>query len=216
MTETVHRQLPIGLISYVTALGIAIAVLSSIGWMWRHPLLEQIAVLWTVSDPTDGADAVVILGGGVEQRSKVAADLYRKGLAKRVLISDVLDSSHAIVGGHSSDTTISREALRMYGVPDDVVETFGIANQNTQNEAAALAEWSDSNSATSFVVPTEFLFARRVRWIFNRQFARRDARITVFSFETTDYNHTNWWKTDEGQHAFKIELLKFVYYWIRY
>jgi hypothetical protein len=91
------------------ALSIAVAVLGSIGWM-RDSLLEKIAVLWTVSDPTDGADAVVILGGGVEQRFKVAADLYRKGRAKSILISDVLDSSHAVVGAHSSD--ISSSSLR--------------------------------------------------------------------------------------------------------
>jgi hypothetical protein len=217
MTESGNfpRRSPLGLIGCVIALGIAAGVLSSIGWIWRQPLLEQIAFLWTVSNPTVSADAVVILGGGVEHRSKIAADIFKKGLVKRILISDVLDSSHAIGGGHASDTAISREMLRRYEVPDEAVETFGSANQNTQKEALALAEWSKRNSATSFIIPTEFLFSRRVRWIFNRELAGR-ARISVISFETPDYNHKNWWKTEEGQHAFKIEMLKLAYYHILY
>jgi uncharacterized SAM-binding protein YcdF (DUF218 family) len=200
----------------VVALGLAILLLSTIGWLWRQPLLEQIADFWTVSDQVDGADAIVILGGGVHDRSKIAADLYRRGLAKRVLISDVLDSSHAIVGGHYSDTTLSRETLRRYGVPDEAVETFGADNKNTRDEAAALRDWSDRNVTTSFIIPTEFLFSRRVRWIFNHEFFGRNVRIAILPFETAHYNHKDWWKTDEGRRAFKLELLKLVYYHIRY
>lgn len=214
--DTTFAGMPVRLIGYVAALGFAVTVLSSIGWIWRHPLLELVAVLWAVSDPTHGADVVVILGGGVEQRTKVAADLYRKGLAKRILISDVLDSSHAIVGGHFSDTTISQEALRRYGIPEGAVETFGIANQSTKEEAEALRYWSDRNTAVSFIIPTEFLFSRRVRWIFNREFAGRDINLTVISIETPHYNRKDWWKRDEGKRAFKTELMKLIYYRIWY
>ncbi len=217
MTESCRffRKLPVRL-NYVVALGLAIVVLSAIGWLWRQPLLEKIADFWTVSDPVDWADAIIILGGGVYDRSKITADLYRSGLTKRILISNVLDSSHAVVGGHYSDTKLSREVLRRYGVPDEAVETFGTANQNTRDEAAALRDWSDRNSTTSFIIPTEFIFSRRVRWIFNHEFIGRNVRIAIFSFETAQYNHKDWWKTDAGKRAFKSELLKLVYYHIRY
>jgi DUF218 domain len=178
-------------------------------------VLEQIADLWTVSDAIEGADAVVILGGGVSDRSKIAADLYRRGLTNRILISDVLDSSHAVGVGHFSDTALSQETLRRNGVPDEAVEIFGTANQNTRNEAVALKNWSDRNSATSFIIPTEFIFSRRVSWIFKRVFGR-NVRISVFSFDPAEYNRTDWWKTNEGKRAFKVELLKFVYYHFRY
>jgi uncharacterized SAM-binding protein YcdF (DUF218 family) len=203
-------------LKYFAALGVALVVLTAISWLWRQPLLEKIAEFWTVSDPVDVADAIVILGGGVYDRSKITADLYRRGLAKRILISDVLDSSHAIVGGHYSDTKLSREILRRNGVPDEAVETFGNANQNTRDEAAALRDWSDRHSTKSFIIPTEFLFSRRVRWIFNHEFIGRNARISIFSFETAKYNHKDWWKTDEGKRAFKSELMKLIYYRIRY
>jgi hypothetical protein len=204
------------LICYVILIGVAVGASSSTVWTTRHTLFEQFAVLWTVSDPTDAADAAVILGGGVERRSKIAADLYNKGVVKHILISDVIDSSNAIVGGHSSDTAIGREILRRNEIPNDAVETFGSGNQNTQEEALALTEWSTRHSATSFIIPTEFLFARRVKLIFNRKLARRNARISVIAFEATNYNHKNWWKTKEGQRAFKTELLKYFYYLIFY
>src|SRR5450631_77697 len=139
MTESFRffRKLP-GRLSYAAALGLAIVVLSTFGWLWRQPALEQIADFWTVSNSVERADAIVILGGGVYDRSKIAVDLFRRGISKKILISDVLDSSHAIVGGHYSDTVLSRETLRRYGIPDEAVETFGAANQNTRDEAVAL------------------------------------------------------------------------------
>ena len=217
MTKS-HRfiwQLPARLI-HVAVLGFAAVVLTSIGWLWREPLLEKIVILWTVSDPIGAADAVVILGGGVSDKSRIAADLYRRGLTKKTLISDVLDSSHAIVGGHYSDTTLSREALRGYGVPNVAIETFGIANRNTKDEAVALSDWCTRNSATSFIIPTEFLFSRRVRWIFDHELDGRNVKVAIDSFESSHYARNNWWKTDEGKNAFKLEIMKFIYYQIRY
>jgi hypothetical protein len=209
------RHLPAKLICIAT-LSLIIVVLGSIGWLWRERFLVQIADFWTVSDPVYEADAVVILGGGVYDKSKIAADLYRRGLTKKILVSDVLDSSHAIVGGHYSDTTLSREALRGYGIPDEAVETFGTVNKNTRNEAVALRDWIAQKSAASFIIPTEFLFSRRVRWIFNREFAGRNVQISIYPFETSHYNRNDWWRTEEGKSAFELELIKFIYYRIRY
>ncbi len=56
-------------------------------WIERVPLLRGAANLWVVSDPITPADAVVVLGGGVDVRPFAAADLYEKGVINRILVS---------------------------------------------------------------------------------------------------------------------------------
>src|SRR5258708_4317123 len=56
-------------------------------WTEREVLLRSAADLWIVSDTITPADAVVVLGGGINTRPFEAADLYAKGLVRKVLLS---------------------------------------------------------------------------------------------------------------------------------
>ena len=200
---------------HIAAVAIVVAVaFSAICWLWRQTILEQITDVLAISDPIDKADAIVILGGGIYDRSGIAADFYRSGIVKRILISNV-GSSRMTPAEPYLDISLTRQVLREHGVPDSAVETFGVSNHSTYDEAVALRSWNDRNAATSFIIPTEFLFSRRVRWIFNREFAGRGVRISVFPFQNAHYN-SKWWKTAEGRRAFRIELMKLIYYRMRY
>jgi hypothetical protein len=59
-----------------------------VGWLGRESLLQEAADLWIVSDPLTHADAIVVLGGNSQARPLIAADLDRRGLANKVLVSD--------------------------------------------------------------------------------------------------------------------------------
>ena len=73
-----------------SALGVLIvACLCVGGWVQRDPLLRGIANIWIVSDAVTKADVAVVLGGGLDDRPFAAAELYRKGLVNKVLVSQV-------------------------------------------------------------------------------------------------------------------------------
>src|SRR5262245_31559116 len=114
---------------------VVFAVLGGIAWLERVPLLRGAADIWIVSDQVTPADAVVVLGGGAEDRPFVAAELYHNGLAKKVLISQVADSHAVKVGIVQGHTEANYQALLKLGVPAAAIETFGIANKNTNDEA---------------------------------------------------------------------------------
>jgi hypothetical protein len=60
--------------------GMALAVLLlalSIGWLARVQILQGVARAWIVSDSIGPADAIAVLGGGLETRPFAAADLYK-------------------------------------------------------------------------------------------------------------------------------------------
>ena len=106
--------------------------------------------------------------------------------------------------------------LLKLGVPEAAIGIFGEANRNTRDEAAALRDWADRHGASRIVIPTEIFAARRVRWIFNRAFARSSVRLEIASFEPRHYTRAEWWKTEAGMIAFQNEVMKYFYYRLKY
>jgi uncharacterized SAM-binding protein YcdF (DUF218 family) len=195
---------------------LVLASVAAAGWLMREPLLLGAADLWIVSDPISRADAIVVLGGGLETRPFVAAEMWRRGLADKILISQAPEERVISIGAMPSHTELNREVLLKLGVPPDAIETFGTANRNTREEAVALRQWAERNVASAFIIPTEIFPARRVRWIFRREFFGTAVKIEVPSIEPPDYTRRDWWKTEHGLVAFQNEFLKYIYYRLKY
>jgi hypothetical protein len=199
------------------AIVLVFAALCAYGWIEREALLQGSADLWIVSDSITPADAVVVLGGGIDVRPFVAADLYAKGLVKKVLLSQVDDGPSVGIGALSRHTEDNRKVLSRLGVPTAAIETFGNANKNTQEEAVALKKWAERNKPSVLIIPTEIFAARRVRWIFHHEFGGMAVRIEVPSFDPPkDYSRAGWWNTADGVVAFQNEVLKYLYYRLKF
>jgi uncharacterized SAM-binding protein YcdF (DUF218 family) len=182
-------------------------------WIEREALLRSAADLWIVSDAVTPADAVVVLGGGINTRPFEAVDLYSKGLAKKVLVSQVQEGQSVSIGALTGHTELNRMILLKLGVPESSIETFGTANKNTWDEAIALKGWADRNAPSTLIIPTEIFAARRVRWTFRHEFAGTGIRIEVPSFDPRgDYTRAEWWKSEDGVISFQNEVLKYLYY----
>jgi len=183
---------------------VILAVAGLVGWLGRESLLQEAANLWIVSDSLTRADAIVVLGGSFQTRPAAAADLYWKGLADKVLVS------------HWSDWQLNRAALLNLRVPAGAIEAFGEGATNTREEAVALREWAERNAASTFVIPSEPFFARRVQWIFRREFSGRPVTVGVRPFDPPGFSHERWWETEQGANAFQNEVLKYLYYRWKY
>jgi hypothetical protein len=184
-------------------------------WLEREALLRGVADLWTVSDPVDHSDVVVIIGDGGDTPPFIAAELYKKGFVTKVLVSQAVPRRHErflAIPGHSES---NRMMLQKLGVPDAGIEMFGQWNTNMKEEAIALRDWVNRHGVSSIVIPIEIFASRRAQWIFNREFAGSSVRLKVQAFES-GYTSADWWKTDEGMIAFYRELMKYLYYRLKY
>src|SRR2546426_12403079 len=119
---------------------VILVLVGFVGWLGRESLLRKAADLWVVSDPLTRADAIVVLGGNSQTRPREAAELYRQGLANKVLVSRTGRLGQSAPGVGPSDCELNRAALLKLGVPDSAIEAFGKASANTREEAVALRE----------------------------------------------------------------------------
>jgi hypothetical protein len=198
------------------AAALIMAGLAGLVWAGRESLLRGMADLWIVSDSLTPADVAVVLGGGLDTRPFAAAELYHNGIVKKVLVSQVSDGRAVAIGAELGHTEANRQVLLKLGVPADAIETFGSLNRNTKEEALALFEWTQQHASRAVIIPVGSFEARRVRWTFRHEFAGKPVRIEISAFDSPQYVRSNWWATERGIVEFQNEILKFIYYRLKY
>jgi hypothetical protein len=201
--------------NHLLAVFAVLAVLGTGAWVGCDWLLRSAADLWIVSDPIGPADAVAVFGGGIEDRPLAAAEYYREGLVKKILISNVRQSPAGKRGAVLSYVAVTEGILLKLGVPTSAVETFGNDLTNTHQEVLALRTWAKRNNACSIIVPTEIFSARRVRWMLHRAFGG-ECVIRVIALDPLKFGRNDWWRHMQGISIFQKEIIKYIYYRINY
>jgi uncharacterized SAM-binding protein YcdF (DUF218 family) len=181
----------------------------------REWALRSAAGLWIISDPVGPADAVAVLGGGVEVRPFEAARYYREGLVKKVLLPNLADGPAELLGALPTHTEANRNVLVRLGVSPTAIEIFGSSVRNTHDEAVALRDWAERSDAHSIIVPTEIFSTRRVKWVMRAVFAN-SAVISVPALDAQGYRRDDWWRHEGGLMAFQNEIMKYAYYRFKY
>ena len=189
-----------------------VSVLGIGAWAKGEWLLRLVADLWIVSDPLGPADAVAVLGGGLADRPFAAAQYYQRGLVRKILVANAGQSPSEKPGAAISYAPVTVGMLLKSGVPASAIEIFGNALENTHQEVSALQAWAERNNACSIIVPTEIFSARRVRWTLHRVFPS-DCMIRVVALNPYQNRRVDW---SDDITAFKTEVIKYLYYVLRY
>jgi uncharacterized SAM-binding protein YcdF (DUF218 family) len=197
------------------ALVVCFAIFGLYAWLKAETLLRGAADLWIVSDEPGPADAVAVLGGGLEYRPFAAADYYRRGLAPKILVSNIGATPAERLGVLQSHVRANSEVLQKLGVPAAAIEPFGDRLSDTFAEVTALHEWAVRNGAHRIIVPTDIFAARRLRWTLHHVFGN-DAVTLVPAVNPPEYQRDNWWQNERGVIGFQNEVMKYLYYRLKY
>ena len=198
-------------------LPVFIVLAFAVAWMARASILRGVADLWVISDALDRADAIVILGGRVDVRPFAAAALYKRGLAPQVLVSKAKAGPIHPLQLLPSQIELTRQILSKLGVPQQaIVEFGGDGSSNTYEEARAVLDWARISGARSVIIPTDIFTSRRIQWIFRRQLAPASVRVMVQSVAPPEYSIDDWWRHESGVIEFQNEVIKYLYYRLKY
>lgn len=191
-----------------------IALLLGLAWWQRAPLLRATARAWIVSDQPAPADAIVILGGGLELRTLKAAELYHAGFAKQILVMQPERTEITKLGLIVDQAELTVRFLTLENVPESSIVRIEPEVTSTFEEAEALAAWSTANNARLLLTTTDIFHTRRARWILNRKLKEAGVEVKMIAVPQKKYDADNWWRTEAGVTDFQNEVIKFaVYRW---
>jgi uncharacterized SAM-binding protein YcdF (DUF218 family) len=163
------------------------------------------------------ADAIVVLGGGLQTRPFVAAKLYRDGLAPKVVVMNIEARNTEEIGLTQPETSILKQILIKRCVPEQALVFIGNGVSSTYEESLVLRDWVESSKARRLIVPTEPFHTRRVNWLFEKMLNQGPDPVEVLVTSTKPVSSAsdNWWKSERSLIEFQNEVVKCFYYAVK-
>src|SRR6266699_2857355 len=175
------------------ALGVAVVLAALVA----VALLSAGRVL-VVADPLPPrADAIVILAGSVPDRTLEAADLYRAGLAPRVVVTrERLPRGQAAMRARGvrlpEGDELTVTALRELGVPPGAIVVLARRGVSTESEARTIARWACARRLRGIIVVTSRAHSRRARLIL-RQALGAGIALAIRPSRYDAFAAARWW-----------------------
>jgi uncharacterized SAM-binding protein YcdF (DUF218 family) len=159
------------------------------------------------------ADVVVILAGSYD-RTLHAADLYRKGMARRVVVSrPVPEPVHLRLAERGIPVTPEEDThkriLTHLGVPGSAIDVLPGYARNTRDEAAALARYMGERSLRVIVVTSPFHVRRAAILVGRRLGQAQLIQVVATPYEEFEWR---WWRDPASARAVLLELAKLLYF----
>jgi len=199
----------------------AVGALVVLIYIASGPLLT-FAGQWLVLDEKPNiSDAVVVLNTGAEYYPRLieAADLFRKGLAQKVVINgnrktDVLRSLEKRGFKECCPWYEDRvRILEMLGVPRKEILTISAEDAyDTVSEAEAVGRELVRERLRRVIITTSKSHTRRAGYIWKTMFGDQ-LTVCMVAAKTDPYEPSGWWKQGRQIRWVLAEYGAWVYYW---
>jgi uncharacterized SAM-binding protein YcdF (DUF218 family) len=187
----------------LTGAGAAVLIAAAL-LLTRDAWLTGLAQFLVRMDAPARADAVVVLAGDPDGfRVLTAADLVRRGLAPRALVS----SGEAVYGIYESELAIRFAIGR--GYPAEYFEPVNTGANSTAEEISRLLPELRRRGCRRVLLVTSDYHTRRARAIFER-LAGGQPQVLVIGAPAPPFAPASWWRTRPGRKIFLQEWLKTV------
>ncbi len=165
------------------------------------------------------ADAIYVLGGSRVDRWLEAAELFKAGVARHIVLSrggtepgEILLASQGITVPNNGD--IARNVMVNHlGIPASAVDVLPEPVDNTAHEAEAILERAQQQGWTHIIVITTTSATRRAGYAFERVLGDR-VRVTVRASRYDEYDKVWWWRSRLSFRQTFYELPKLFAYWL--
>lgn len=200
------------------AIFLAVIIAATVVWALVAPSLARRLV---IEKPLEKADAIVVLSGSTayEERTKKAAELFARGVASRVYLTD--DGERA--GWSQVEQTnlpfveLARRKLIENGVPADAIKILTGQVTGTESEASVMAIEADLAEIRSLIIVTSAYHTRRSLRTFEKALG---PEVTV-GIEHSPITHESptpefWWLRPNGWSSVGAEYVKSAVYYAYY
>ncbi|MCX8045211.1 MAG: YdcF family protein [Desulfobacterota bacterium] len=192
-----------------------VALVLAAGFAIFHvPLLTAYARFFSVAQADKGADALVVLSGGIETRLPYALDLYRQGYAPRILLTDPLVRNTKLRSIACDEHQQADAILRFCGsnAPLTICPSLKGGATSTFDEAYDVRAYCSAHQLRRIIIVTDRHHTRRAWYAFTKIFKGTGVQVDVMGAPNDIFTENNWWQTDRGIEAYIIEPVKFAVY----
>lgn len=168
-----------------------------------HPPWPLLARLLVVDDSPKPVDVLITLAGDSE-RDLYAAELYRQGLARKIIMS----------GCGTEAVKMATRAVHA-GVKEKDVIVESKAESTYQNAIFSRELVLRGNFKSSIVVTSPY-HMRRTRLVFERVFKNTGVDLLYCSTKDSGFNTDGLCKSEIDRQIVKREYIKLIYYWFKY
>lgn len=190
--------------------GLLLFILGATAWGCRASLLTWWGESLDVGQPLrEPVDLVFILGGDLETRPFVAAEIYTAGFADKVLVSKPQPHSLDFLGGRT-EGDLTRAVLLKLDVPEGALFDLPLTVDSTRGELESLREYVGKHDVHSLAIVSSDFHTRRVQILAERILAGSGVQIRIVSAPTDACTPANWWRSESGIGVYVQETLKLV------
>lgn len=157
-------------------------------------LIKEAGNFLVIDEDPIQSDVIVILSGGGIERLIKGAELFEKGYAPYVIISNGLEDN-------------LYEAIKNMGVPGDSIILETKASSTTEN-ALFTEELMMQHQFDSAIIVSSNYHMRRVKSNFTKVFSNSEVKLTYTSVPDNGYDAERWWTTSKNRQTTYIEFVK--------
>jgi uncharacterized SAM-binding protein YcdF (DUF218 family) len=177
--------------------------------------LPGIAEYLIVDDTPTSADVIAVFAGGRGERARHAAELYRRGLAPRILATggetsyDIWTMCERRVTG----AEITAKLLRDAGVPDGAVAVIP-RGTSTYEEADVIRDYLTSHGYRAVIAVSSEYHTRRVSATLRHHLRSGNVAVQISPAWTPEFTPTEWWRGEHSLLFVASEYEKLIYYYL--
>ncbi len=170
-----------------------------------------------VTKSLEPADAIVLMAGNDKRRLTAVADLYQRGFAPTVLLTN--DGIFSAWSNEYSRNLYQVEWAQLEliknGVPKDAIVKLKYTQSGTFYDALNTKVFVQENKITSLIVVTSDYHTRRTLWSFEKVFIEQQVKLSVYS-SGINSPVENWVERILRSNTLIYEFLKLNYYKCRF
>jgi uncharacterized SAM-binding protein YcdF (DUF218 family) len=177
--------------NWLIATGLFVVLAGACAWIFF-----RVGTWLVVEDPLEPSPVAVVLSGGMPERAREAAEIYRTGNAKQVWIThpeDVTEEMHQIGIDYLGETFYNQSVLLHLRVPVEKTRVLEPEIVNTQDEITVISQAARDAGIHRVIIVTSKAHTRRVHAIWKKMVGTDPALIVRFAPEDS-FDPQHWWR----------------------
>jgi uncharacterized SAM-binding protein YcdF (DUF218 family) len=170
--------------------------------------------------PLQRADTIFVFAGTRMERALEAADLYRQGYARLVVLTEEMSDGaidelarHGIIV--PTDAEVARDVMIRLGMPPDAIVIAPGVHNSTGQEAQTLRSLARVRGWRRVIVVTSKFHTRRAGLAARREVGGMGVEVIARGSRYDAADPAHWWRTRSDVRWVLLETEKIIAYWLR-